>query len=175
MGCCCVLYLNNDIKPLFQRARNRKILPAKTIQQENMRPVCPIGHRPRRQPQHPTFGLRLVDSLPTPEHPWPTNPTNNVFQIGQALLSTLLSAHDRLYMDDHTFVRTIAIPVEGISGTRFDLKPEEATKLYQNGSKAAEDFLSTWNFEAYKAAYRGNLQQKGRRERLHEEMKRKAG
>ena len=127
------------------------------------------------EPQHPTFGLRLVDSLPTPEHPWPTNPTNNVFQIGQALLSTLLSAHDRLYMDDHTFVRTIAIPVEGISGTRFDLKPDEAEMLYQNGSKAAENFLSTWNFEAYKAAYRGNLQQKGRRERLHEEMKSKAG
>lgn len=126
------------------------------------------------EPNHPTFGLHLVDTLPTPEHPWPANSTNNVFQIGQALLSTLLSAHDRLYMDDHTFVRTIAIPVEGISGTKFDLSPEEAEKLYQNGRKSAEDFLSTWDFGAYKRTYRRNLPQKGRRERLHEEMKGKA-
>jgi hypothetical protein len=51
MRCRCVLYVNNNIKPLFQRSRNRKILSAKTIQEENMRPVCPIGHR---------SGLRLT-------------------------------------------------------------------------------------------------------------------
>jgi len=70
------------------------------------------------KPSRPTFGLRLVDSLPIAECPWPINPTNNVFQIGQALLSTMLSAHDRLYMDDHTFVRTITVPVNGIYNIR---------------------------------------------------------
>ena len=123
------------------------------------------------KPSHPTFGLRLVDSLPTPDCPWPINSTNNVFQIGQALLSTMLSAHDRLYMDDHTFVRTITIPVNGISGTQFNLSKEQADMLYQNGRNAAEQFLSTWNFDAYITAYRSNLPQKGRRERLHEYMK----
>lgn len=123
------------------------------------------------QPRYPTFGLRLVDSLPTPATPWPGNPTSNIIQISKALLKTMMSAHDRLYMDDHTFVRTIAIPVEGISATQFNLSAAEADRLYQNGRKAAEQFFTTWDFEAYKAAYREQQSLQGRRERLHEQMK----
>ena len=122
-------------------------------------------------PQHPTFGLRLVDNLPTPNCPWPVNPTDNILQIGHALLNTMMSAHDRLYMDDHTFVRTIAIPVEGITATQFNLSAAEADRLYQNGRKAAEEFFATWDFEAYKAVYRQNQPPGGRRERLHKQMK----
>lgn len=126
----------------------------------------------KSEPTHPTFGLRLVDSLPTPDCPTPFNQTNNVLQISHALLQTMLTAHDRLYLDDHTFVRTIAIPVEGISATRFNLSGQEADRLYQNGRQAAGSFFSTWNFEAYKATYRGvNKPAKGRRERLHEQMR----
>src|SRR5260370_7198223 len=74
MGCCCVLYLNKDIKPLFQRARNRKILSAKTIQEENIRPLSPIGHRPRlRLPEIPRINryahLPLPPVLRTPPCP----------------------------------------------------------------------------------------------------------
>lgn len=123
-------------------------------------------------PRHPTFGLRLVDAPPTPEQPWPPNPTGNAWQIGRALLNTLLRAHDRLYMDDHTYVRTIAIPVNGISGTKFDLSPEEADTLYHNGRNAAAQFFSSWDFEAYKATYRNDQPSMSRRERLHEHMKR---
>jgi len=123
------------------------------------------------EPRHPTFGLRLVDAPPTPAYPWPANPTNNVLQISHALLNTMLRAHDRLYMDDHTYVRTIAVPVGGISGTKFNLTSEDADKLYQNGRNAAEQFFSTWDFDAYKAAYRSGQPPKSRRERLHESMK----
>lgn len=126
------------------------------------------------EPQHPTFGLRLVDTLPKPGEPWPINAAGNVLEISQAIISTMLSAHDQLYMENETFVRTIAIPVEGISGTRFDLTSEEAEKLYQNGKRAVQDFFSTWDFGAYKAVYRCTLSHKGRREQLHEEMKRLA-
>jgi NTE family protein len=123
-------------------------------------------------PRHPTFGLRLVDAPVTPEQPWPPNPTGNALQIARALLNTMLRAHDRLYMDDHTYVRTIAIPVSGIGGTQFDLSQQQAETLYQNGRKAAKEFFSTWDFEAYKTAYRGEQCPKSRRERLHEQMKR---
>src|SRR5579859_1079898 len=123
-------------------------------------------------PRHPTFGLRLVDVPPTTEQPWPPNPTGNALQIGRALLNTLLHAHDRLYMDDATYVRTITISVSGINSTKFDLSPQEAETLYQNGRKAAAQFFSTWDFEAYKATYRVGQCLKSRRERLHEQMKR---
>ena len=66
----------------------------------------------------------------------------------------------------------MAIPVSGIGGTQFDLSPQEAETLYQNGRKAAEQFFSTWDFEAYKAAFRAGHSVKSRRERLHEQMKR---
>ena len=124
------------------------------------------------KPRHPTFGLRLVDTPPTLENPWPPNPTGNALQIGRALLNTLLRAHDRLYMDDHTYVRTVAIPVNGISGTKFDLSLDEADTLYQNGRDAAAQFFSTWDFEAYRATYRSDLPPKSRRERLHAHTKR---
>src|SRR5579875_122873 len=124
------------------------------------------------EPRHPTFGFHLVDSLPSSTNPWPVNPTGNVLQVGKALLNTMLTAHDRLYMDDHTFVRTIVIPVNGISGTSFNLSREQTDMLYQNGRTAAEQFFSTWDFEAYKIAYRSGLPEKGRRERLHAEMQR---
>jgi NTE family protein len=123
-------------------------------------------------PRWPTFGLRLVDAPPTIDCPWPPNPTSNALQIGQALLNTLLRAHDRLYMDDHSYVRTIAVPVNGISGTKFNLSSEEADQLYQNGRNAAEQFFSSWDFEAYKTTYRNGQPRKGRQEQLHEQMKR---
>ena len=123
-------------------------------------------------PRWPTFGLRLVDAPPTIDYPWPPNPTSNALQIGQALLNTLLRAHDRLYMDDHSYVRTIAVPVNGISGTKFNLSSEEADQLYQNGRNAAEQFFSSWDFEAYKTTYRNGQPRKGRQEQLHEQMKR---
>ncbi len=124
------------------------------------------------EPQHPTFGLRLVDTMPTPDCPWPPNPTSNILQISRALLKTMLTAHDRLYLDNHTFVRTIAIPVDGISATRFDLSREEAERLYSNERSAAQQFFATWDFPAYKAAYRSGQLQPGRQQQLHEQMKR---
>jgi len=122
-------------------------------------------------PKRPTFGLRLVDTLPTPECPWPPNATDNILQISHALLQTMLTAHDRLYLDNHTFVRTIAIPVNGISATQFDLSRDEAESLYQSGRQAARRFFATWDFAAYKAAYRGSQPLPGRQQQLHEQMK----
>jgi len=126
-----------------------------------------------REPTRPTFGFRLVDQLPNDPNDYPllANSTNNTFEIIQAMINTMMMAHDRLYMDDHTYVRTIAIPVDGIGVTRFNLRKDEAQKLYQNGKAAAEKFFATWDFEAYKAAYRRGNPPPSRQERLHADMK----
>lgn len=124
------------------------------------------------EPAHPTFGFRFVASLPpgADTHPDLFAPTNDAFQILQAMLSTVLSAHDRLYLDDHNYVRTIPIPVNGISALQFDLSKEQAETLYQNGQKAAGDFFATWDFDAYKATYRSDTSPPTRLERLHSDM-----
>jgi NTE family protein len=109
------------------------------------------------EPAYPTLGLRLVDTLPVPAPLVPAQ--ENLIQFGQALLNTMLTAHDRLYLDDHAYIRTIAIPVSGISGTQFDLSRAQIDLLYRNGEAAAERFFATWDFSAYKAAYRSAAKQ----------------
>jgi NTE family protein len=122
-------------------------------------------------PAYPTFGLRLVDSPAGPALPGPARVRENLFQFSQALLKTMLTAHDRLYMDDHAYVRTIAIPVNGISGIQFDLSRTQIEQLYRNGENAAERFFSSWNFPAYVTAYRcPGSASGGRQERLHAGM-----
>lgn len=125
------------------------------------------------EPAHPTFGFRLVNQLIKDgyDENWPAYPTKNALQIGKAMISTMMTAHDKLYMDDHTYVRTIVVPTDGVHATDFNLTEAQADKLYQNGQEAAEKFFETWDFEAYKVAYRSGLQLPSRQEQLHENMK----
>ena len=117
-------------------------------------------------PAYPTLGLRLVEARSNPGRVEPSLRQENLVQFGEHLLSTMLKAHDRLYLDDHAYVRTIAIPVDGISGTQFNLSGAQIDQLYRNGEAAAERFFASWNFSAYKAAYRSHRPLISRRARL---------
>ncbi len=145
----------------------------------------------------PTFGFQLVD---TPQQPPLGNngnesnvsnesnvPCRNESNIGnesnvpcgidmlKALISTMLSAHDRLYIDDQTFAHTIAIPTHGIASTQFDLTREQAQQLYESGKTAATTFFKTWNFEAYSATYKsGDNPGVSRQAQIHQAMKQHA-
>ena len=66
----------------------------------------------------------------------------------------MMEAHDRLYVGRRGFARTIPIPTLGVGTTAFDLSPERKQALYESGRFAAEDFLETWDFEAYIAEFR---------------------
>lgn len=121
-------------------------------------------------PAYPTLGFRLVDTLPAPDRATTPRASESLWRFGQDLLNTMLTAHDRLYLDDHAYVRTIAIPVHGISGTQFNLNHSQIDLLYRSGQAAAEQFFSTWDFSAYKAAYRSGQPAGGRQERLHNAM-----
>jgi hypothetical protein len=72
----------------------------------------------------------------------------------KSLVHTMLEAHDRMYLESATFVRTIAIDTLGVHTTEFDLSRERADELYESGRRAAEDFLGRWDFDAYKAGFR---------------------
>jgi hypothetical protein len=50
--------------------------------------------------------------------------------------------------------RTIRIDDLGIPPTLFDLTQPQKAALYASGQAAARDFLTTWNFDAYKARFR---------------------
>lgn len=107
-------------------------------------------------PAYPTLGFRLVDAQPGAQQIVASRTDENLIHFGLDLLNTMLTAHDRLYLDDHTNARTIAIPVHGVSGMQFRLDRSQIEQLYRSGEVAAEQFFTTWDFSAYKAAYRAN-------------------
>ncbi len=128
----------------------------------------------------PTFGFQLVDTSQQPTFGNDGNNSNisnesNVpcgIDMLKALMSTMLSAHDKLYMNDETFAHTIAIPTHGIASTQFDLTQEQAHQLYESGKMAASTFFKTWDFGAYTATYRsGNNPVASRQSQVHQAMR----
>lgn len=119
-------------------------------------------------PARPTFGLRLVEEEASRDavigpllkpREIPRGPLGLV-PFSYRLLETMLQAHDRLYIEQAHFARTIPIPTCGISAIDFQLSRQDADKLYWAGQRAAMEFLAErWNFEAYCDAYRSGLVQ----------------
>jgi NTE family protein len=121
-----------------------------------------------REPRFPTFGMLLVspdqkDPL-LPHPPVASEPDGMPSPIGyvKALADTMMQAHDRFYVEQANFARTIPIPTCGVTTTQFDISPEQTKKLFDSGQTAAEDFLRTWDFAAYVAKFR-KAQTPGRR------------
>ena len=116
------------------------------------------------EPEWPTFGFRLVESLTPPiiEHK-----IKGPISLLRALFETMTEAHDARYIETHNFVRTITIDTHGIPATKFTLTPAEKALLYDSGQQGARDFLSQWDFSAYKLAFRGGAQAPSRRDMVH--------
>lgn len=74
------------------------------------------------------------------------------FEFARALVSTMMSFHDHLHLDDPCVVRrTIFVDTSGVRPTDFDLDDAAKTRLHERGRRATETFLDTWDFEAYVA------------------------
>jgi NTE family protein len=118
---------------------------------------CPDGG----VPEWPTFGLLLVEPKPrTPigaRLPAPRMTGKGpgaVIDYVKALAQTMMEAHDRLYVEQANYARTVPIPTLGVGTTEFDLSRERALALYDSGRWAAEKFLDHWDFDAYIAEFR---------------------
>jgi NTE family protein len=113
------------------------------------------------EPAWPTFGFRLTQ---------PGSPPMERYHIGgpismlAAMFGTMMEAHDARYIETHNFVRSITIDPVGIATTQFDLTATQKEALYKSGVAAAEDFLSRWDFEAYKALFRSGSPPPSRRD-----------
>lgn len=65
-----------------------------------------------------------------------------------------LQAHDQRHVDKHSEERSVFIPTESVTTTKFDLTEKDKQVLLTSGRAAAEQFLKKWNFEAYKRKFR---------------------
>jgi NTE family protein len=125
------------------------------------------------EPEWPTFGCLLVE--PEPQKPIAERLERDergviaVIDYVKAMAQTMMEAHDRLYVQQAQWARTIPIPTLGVGTTEFDITRERALKLYDSGRRATEEFLETWDFGAYKATFRAGAVVP-RRQQLLEQM-----
>ncbi len=111
-------------------------------------------------PGFPTFGLLLVapnqtaplvsDGAPAS----PAQPIGSDIDFIKAIVETMMEAHDRFYVEQANYARTIPIPTLGVRTTEFDIGQAQAQALFDSGRAAARSFLTTWDFEAYIAKFR---------------------
>ena len=108
------------------------------------------GYRPKNmagaeEPVWPTIGLKIIE-----EDPWyPFGHLGSqgwwfsIVDYARRLIDNMMEAHDRLYLEESDFHRTIAIDPRGIGTTQFDVPRERILALYDSGRAAAEEFLAT--------------------------------
>jgi NTE family protein len=129
-------------------------------------------------PRWPTFGLLLVapnQQAPLVPGDAPERTDEGKVSILGFLLAighTMMEAHDRLYVEQANYARTIPIDTIGVQTTQFSIDgdPELKRKLYDSGRNAAAEFLKTWDFDAYIKTFRQG-DQPSRRERVNAAMK----
>lgn len=80
------------------------------------------------------------------------------FTMFQALLATMMDAHDERYIEDHNRFRTIKIPTLGVQTTQFGISRELSKKLYDSGYSAALRFFDKWSVSAYMSQYKNIVQ-----------------
>ncbi len=133
-------------------------------------------------PAWPTLGIRLTQPqpaadaeglrlLPVAFRQFVPPPLQRTLLFGRALIETMTQFHDRLYLDTHSFARTIGVPTGEVSGTNFSLTAADKQTLYEHGQGAARDFLDhQWTFGGYVAAFRAGGPPPQRRELVRDAM-----
>ena len=96
-------------------------------------------------PRWPTYGFKLVE----PDSGEPSA-SRLPHQYIMSLISTMMEAHDKAYINVRDFQRTVGIPTMGIQTTQFDLSDEDKILLLRAGQEAAIKFFGAWSFDDYK-------------------------
>ena len=117
-------------------------------------PVWLFDSPPGRIALRPTFGLKLVEKNPRAQiltggaeqevrRKGLLGRLRETVTIGYlwSLVETMMEAHDRFYVEQKKFDKTIAIETKGVGTTQFNLSEDRVKKLYNSGREEAERFL----------------------------------
>ncbi|MCL6604247.1 MAG: patatin-like phospholipase family protein [Paenibacillus sp.] len=96
-------------------------------------------HESSRMRPIPTVGFQMIGKMDPQPHRI-TGP----FTMLQALVGTMLSAHDERYIEQEKFIRTVKIPTLGVGTTQFEITKDQSDELYEAGLKAGEKFFREW-------------------------------
>ena len=115
-------------------------------------PVAVFDRTDGRPPRWPTFGLKLSSrAAATAPRPCGSGP----LALARAMVATMTSFYDRVHLSDPDVLRrTIFIDTFDVRSTDFDLDAATRERLYVSGRTAAQEFLATWDHDAYVSAHR---------------------
>jgi NTE family protein len=117
-------------------------------------PIDVFDRRDGKPARWPTFGVKL-SARPSAKRGSECPDIRGPIELVKALIATMVSAHDQMYLDDPSVVdRTIFVDTSHVSSTNFDIDEAAQQRLFDNGVQAAEKFLASWSFDAYLERYR---------------------
>ena len=123
---------------------NRKTYREHLIVDGGMLSNFPVWLFDAEEPQWPTFGVKFIEE--DARAPLGVLGSGSglftLVDYTRNLVETMLEAHDRFYIEESDFDRTIAIDALGVGITEFDLPRERAMDLYYSGRAAAKEFLN---------------------------------
>jgi NTE family protein len=101
-----------------------------------------------KPPLWPSFGV-MLSTRPDPKKL--RNDVRNTLGLALALLDTTVSGNDRVHLaDPGVAARTIFVDTDDVRAEDFGLDAATRRMLYDNGRRAAESFLTMWNFDDYR-------------------------
>lgn len=98
----------------------------------------------KKTPRWPTFGYRLRGAKEQGKAQ-----IRGPISMFMAIVSAMLEAHDRRFVEKKDAARTIFIPVENIKATDFTIAENEKEKLVEFGRSEAKQFFDRWSFVDY--------------------------
>jgi NTE family protein len=101
-------------------------------------PISAFDRIDGKPPRWPTIGIKLSgfqDAFGS------TTACTRSPEIAIRCLRTMMNEWDRYEIEESTAARTIFVPNGGITATQFELSKEEQDLLFNNGVKAATDFV----------------------------------
>jgi NTE family protein len=122
-------------------------------------PLDSLDRPDGKQPRWPSFGVTVLPNLPEGNDKVipglaPLRLLGRPTLL-ESVITTVLVGHDQAYLNQPwVAARAIRVDSTKTGVLDFDISDDEIDALYEEGYAAAVEFLSTWDWKAYKARYR---------------------
>lgn len=109
-----------------------------------------------RPPRWPTLGIKVVPGVPAgdPElFPGIALPALPPVKLLEQVVATAIAGNDQTYTERPCVRRrTISVDTSAVGVVEFDASEEQRATVIANGRAAAERFLQTWDWDAFRRA-----------------------
>jgi NTE family protein len=122
-------------------------------------PIDSLDRTDGKQPRWPTFGVTLMPEIPGPDGTLLPHWLNAIMpapvHLLEGVITTALVGRDQANQHKPWVrARTIEVRSDQVGFTQFSLTDEQIRQLHDDGYRAAEEFLVTWNWADYLHRFR---------------------